>query len=145
MKDVLGLNDPTHPLFGRRIEIVQMPCLEEEKAREFLFKGFQQIGTEISDGEIVGVLGYLDGLIGWLSLYGYERAITQSPDPLNKVMQIAKAIVKAEVRQFLKNKKNHSLYIAILKYAKKRHWKELLSLVRDEFGRVNNASFTRTV
>ncbi len=145
METVLAFNDPSHPLFGRRIEVVTMRRLPYNKSKEFLFLGFGQLGVSVSEREVEKAVERLDGLIGWLTLYGYERAIAERGDALERVEEMALRLVGEEINNFLKNKKNKPLYISILKYAHRRSWKELLSLVRDELGRVNATSFSRAL
>ncbi len=145
IKEILGLGDNTHPLYGRRIEIVELKRLVYEKSLEFLKMGFKQLNKHVSEDELQEVMMHLDGLIGWLTLYGYEKGIANTPDALKKVENIAVGIAGAELNKFLENKRNKQLYIAILKYASGREWKELLSIVRDELGKVNSVSFTRAL
>ena len=145
VEEVVAVNNPSHPLFGRRIELVKMKRLSSEKAKEFLKVGFDEVKVRVSNREIEEVIRRLDGLIGWLTLYGYERGIARSSNALEKVESIAVSLVKEELKGFLRSKKNKALYISILKYASRRRWKELLSLVRDELGEVNSASFSRAL
>ena len=143
--EVLAVENPSSPLFGRKIELIRMKRLIPEKSKEFLRLGFDEIEISISDREIEEAVRRLDGLMGWLTLYGYERGISGSKDALEKVEGIALSLVREELKNFLKGKKNKNLYIAILKYANKRRWKELLSVVRDELRKVNSTSFSRAI
>ncbi|RLG71082.1 MAG: hypothetical protein DRO04_00585 [Candidatus Iainarchaeum archaeon] len=145
LREVLGIKRAEHPLFGRRVELIKMPKLDNKKAKEFLRLGFKQLNVDVEEKELDKVVEKLDGLIGWLTLYGYEKAIANTTDALKKVEGIAAAIVSKEFRKFLEGKKNKQLYIAIIKYAKNRKWKELLSIVRDELGKVNRSSFSRAL
>ena len=143
--EVLGITNSSHPLYGRRVEIIELKRLDKEKSLEFLRLGFKQVSKRVPSSELEEVVERLDGLIGWLTLYGYERAIANSEHPLEKVEYIAMGIVEAELKRLLGNKRNKALYISILRYANNRKWKELLSVVRDEIGKVNNASFSRAL
>ena len=145
VNEVLGINEPSHPLYGRRIEMVKLSSLSPEKSLEFLKAGFNQLNISVPQHELNEVVDKLDGIIGWLTLYGYERAIAGNPDPLTEVVRIAKAIIKEELKHFLKAKKKPGIYLAILKYATNRRWKELLSVVRDELGKINRVSFARAL
>ena len=145
MDEVLSVNNPSHPLFGRRIELIKMKRLPPYKSKEFLKLGFKETNLSISDSELDRAVGILDGLIGWLTLYGYERAIAGNIDAIDRVKGIALSIVNTELKNFLSKKRNKELYISILKYARKRRWKELLSVVRDDLGKVDNSSFSRAL
>ena len=145
IEEVLGITNSSHPLYGRRMEIVKLNRLTAEKSLAFLHAGFRQLRCKISHKELNEVVRRLDGLVGWLTLYGYERAIANTQNALEKVERMAVGIVEEEIKQLLENKRNKRLYIAILKYASNRGWKELLSIVRDELGKVNNVSFSRAL
>ena len=134
INEVLGVENSSHPLYGRRVELIELKRLTKDKSLEFLKLGFKQPHKRVPNNELKEVVERLDGLIGWLTLYGYERAIANNEKPLERVESIAIGIVEGELKQLLKDKRNKRLYLSILKYANNRRWKELLSVVRDEIG-----------
>ncbi len=143
LREIIGVNDPEHPLFGRYILEVKMNRLDRDRAFDFLKLGFEQVGEEISVDEIFKVLDELDGLIGWLTLYGYERAILKNSDALLKTKNLAKEIVAQELEHFLKNKHTKQLYIEILRNANSVGWSNLYDRVNQRLKRyVNESSFS---
>ncbi len=45
------------------------------QSREFLKRGFNELGMNIANHEIDEVINKLDGIPGWLTLYGYYRGV----------------------------------------------------------------------
>ncbi len=102
-----------------------MKRLVNDKSIEFLESGFRQAGFKISKEEIKQAVEELDGLIGWLTLYGYEKAIIKNHDALNKTKEIASQIAASELNHFLKKTRNKKLYTSILHNAVGISWSEL--------------------
>lgn len=57
--DVLKLSDPSSPLYGRVVGEIRLRKLSTSEARDFLEKGFQQIGRDVG---IETIEGYYKGL-----------------------------------------------------------------------------------
>ena len=69
LEDFLGERDPSAYLFGRAINRVEVKRLSEERALDFLNKGFHACGVT-PPRELVKVVEVLDGIVGWLAHYG---------------------------------------------------------------------------
>lgn len=134
VEEILGESDSEHPLYGRDVVKVVMNRLDKNMAMEYLEKGFEQLGLKVGDDEINDAVAELDGLIGWLTLYGYERGIKKSKDALNKTSQRAAQIAASELLHFLKKTKNRKLYLAILRNTNGMGWEELRTLAGRELG-----------
>lgn len=135
VEEILGESDAEHPLYGREITKVVMSRLGRDRAVEYLTEGFGQLKLKISPEEIENAVGELDGLIGWLTLYGYERGVKGNTDALNKTRQSAARIAATELVHFLKKAKNRGLYLAILRGANGISWDELRALAGKETGK----------
>ena len=110
-----------------------MGRLPREKSLEFLREGFRQVGVRVRREEMEEAVDRLDGLIGWLTMYGYERAVLRKRHALKETEERAVAIVMAELAHFLKRRRNKRLYLAILKYARQGiEWSELKAAVEAE-------------
>lgn len=70
MFDFLGFDDPNAPLYGRHYVQIQMRNFSEHQAEDFLIKGFQQIGVAASSEVVSYAVQNLDGIAGWLTLFG---------------------------------------------------------------------------
>ncbi len=70
MFDFLDFDNPNAPLFGRDYVQIQMVNFTTQQAEDFLTKGFQQIGVEASPKVVSYAVQNLDGIAGWLTLFG---------------------------------------------------------------------------
>lgn len=146
IEDILGEYDSEHPLYGRHITKIVMNRLDRNEAFEFLNKGFEQLNVKIKKEESYQAIEELDGLIGWLTLYGYEKAIIKNKDALKKTIEIAARITASELTNFFKKTKNKKLYLSILRNATGISWNELRIKTGRELGKqLNPNSFTSAI
>ncbi|MEK6953574.1 MAG: ATP-binding protein [Candidatus Micrarchaeota archaeon] len=138
VEEILGEEDSDHPLFGREIIKVVMNRLDRNASMDYLKKGFSQVGFKASDEEIAEAQAELDGLIGWLTLYGYEKGIRKNRDALKKTSESAARIAASELVHFLKKTKNRKLYLAILRNAGGISWDELRNMAGKTIGKQLN-------
>ncbi len=145
-EEVLGVGQPEHPLFGRHFAEVVMERLSKAQSKEFLFKGFEEVGLELREEEAEEVVENLDGLIGWLTFYGYERAILKNPRALKKTRDLATSLVASELFHFLKTRKSKALYLSILRKVDGTSWNQLLHRVSKALRKeINDHSFTHAL
>ncbi len=133
MEEVLGGDASTHPLYGRLIVKIKMSRLTKEKSFEFLKAGFKQVNVKVSKKELNQAVDRLDGLIGWLTMYGYERGVLNKKNALKITEERAVGIVMSELSAFLRNRRNREMYLNIIKYAKGGiEWKALKTALEAE-------------
>lgn len=125
VEEILGQTDAEHPLYGRDVAKITLERLDPNQSTEYLKTGFEQVGMKIEKQEIERAVADLDGLIGWLTLYGYERAVKKNKSALDKTSETAASIAASELVHFFKNVKNKELYLSILKNATGIGWDEL--------------------
>ena len=70
MFDFLGFDNPAAPLFGRHYVQIQMENFSAEQSTDFLTTGFRQIEVSASTELISYAIQNLDGIAGWLTLFG---------------------------------------------------------------------------
>jgi len=92
------------PFYGRAKRIIAIGPLADEKSTEFLREGFRQIKKDYKEDEIKEAVEKLDGIIGWLTLYGHYRISSSHARAIESVLLDAKKITAAEFNEFLKNK-----------------------------------------
>ena len=73
--DFLKFNAPNAPLFGRYHHDIVLGRFSPELSAEFLRRGFDEGEVKVSEREIKGAIEELDGIVGWLALYGYVRGM----------------------------------------------------------------------
>lgn len=70
LRDFLALEDPSSPLYGRYAYEVHVERFSEDLSREFLERGFREEGVEPPPGVVEEAVGFFDGIVGWLVLFG---------------------------------------------------------------------------
>lgn len=95
LRDFLGYEDPSSPLYGRGVYEVVVERFTPELSREFLVRGFREEGLEPPFSIIDEAVGYFDGVPGWLALFG--RRYIDSTGDLATVKETAVAIAIDEL------------------------------------------------
>ena len=142
LEEVVGTYDATHSLYGRQILYIDMNRLDRSGSEDFLKKGFEQLNMKIDSKELTSVVNELDGLIGWLTLYGYNRCIVNKKNPLIETVNVAHRIAEVELQNFLNTRKNKKLYSYLLRYIDGKSWTELDVILSSKIGKVNPNSLS---
>ena len=125
---LLGKADYNAPLFGRAYIEIELKKIKEDDVKRFLELGFKQIGKKIDFEEVKEVIENLDGIIGWVTYYGWFRYKGFSHRrALERVKEEGCVLIKKELENFLKGRKAKSKYLKLLKYLKKGYnsWSSL--------------------
>lgn len=133
--------DPDSPLYGR--EIVEVPTrrLNREESLGFLRRGFSELKINVSMEELVKAVDAFDGIIGWLTYFGHEYAVTGKSD-LSRILDEAVLIAKQEVDNFLSTRRSqrHTALLGILTH--ERTWSEAKRLLEETRGEtINDRNF----
>ncbi|WP_366940170.1 ATP-binding protein [Thermococcus sp.] len=129
LEDFLRIHDPESALFGRAHVEIKLKRFERRQSLDFLRKGFDEIGLEVRAEELEEAVDELDGIVGWLTLYGYNRYLGLSHrEALKKLKEDAKRLV---VSEFSKLKELSPRYeLAMKAVANGRHrWREIKEAV----------------
>ncbi len=111
LHDFLKSDDPEAPLFGRYINEISLERFQREKSVDFLSKGFNQVGIEIEKDEIEKAVEVLDGIVGYLAMYGFVVYSKKDvPTALEETKKMAQKLVKKEIDE-LRNRTENYLYI----------------------------------
>lgn len=130
----------TSPLYGRSPARLYLQPFTKEKTLEFLRYGFNEYNKPISDIEINEVVERLDGIPGWLTLYGNNVAVRGMTHQraLEETIAEGTKIVKDELEHFLEGR-DRTLYIAALKtMAISARWREIKNAVEIRRGSLVN-------
>jgi AAA+ ATPase superfamily predicted ATPase len=129
LMNFLGKNNAKAPLYGRAVFELQTYRLNPEDARRFLYEGSKQINKTFKPEEIKEAIDKLDGIIGWLTKYGWHRNKLSHHAALGKVINEGKLVVKEEFTKFAARSENRYIAIAkALEYG--AHWKEIARKVK---------------
>ncbi|MGC8597308.1 MAG: AAA family ATPase, partial [Thermocladium sp.] len=98
----MRFDDPGSPLYGRAYSEVKLSPLPREKAKEFLARGFEQEKMVLDEKIIEDAIENLDGVIGWLTYFGYSL--------VTGGLSVEKIYEKASMLAIDELKKNLKLY-----------------------------------
>ncbi len=107
------------PLYGRSPAKLYLRPFEKTKAIGFLDKGFEEYGVEVPQDMIENAIEEsLDGIPGWLALYGNSVAVGRMPleKALSETVSEGLKIVREELEHFLEGR-DRSAYLAAMKAA----------------------------
>ncbi len=111
----IGKTDYDAPLYGRACFEIGLKKMKEEETAKFLEVGFAQINRKISFVETREVIENLDGIIGWITHYGWLRRKGFSHESsIQRVKEEGKELVKRELKQFLEHRKAKAKYSQLL-------------------------------
>jgi len=127
--DFIGVKDPKAPLYGRYFKEIKLERFDEFKSKDFLIKGFEQVGMEVDEDVLDYAYQRLDGIVGWLVLFGL-KSLEKSPskDVVNDVLDNASRLVLDEFKKFLlkhKPAENRILEVAKAIAMNKKTWSEI--------------------
>jgi AAA+ ATPase superfamily predicted ATPase len=114
----LGRENADAPMFGRAVDVIRLSPLPEEKAVRFLLEGMQQAGLAFDSGSAKAVVGRLDGIAGWLAMFGWHASRGNSSEKsIEMVISEGGRLVKKEVEKFLEGRaearKRYSLILSL--------------------------------
>ncbi len=141
----MGNDDPKAHLFGRDYEEIKMHPLAKSKSEEFLYTGFEQAGKKITGEKLAEAVEELDGIVGWLAMFG-NNSLSHEPEvALKKTMKKAAMLAYSEVESFLQNRQAaRSRYLSLLRAIAKGEskWAELKKAVEISTNQhVNDSQF----
>jgi AAA+ ATPase superfamily predicted ATPase len=129
LANFLGKENARAPLFGRAIHELHTYRLDKERASLFLRLGAKQLEIIVKDKEIGDAILNLDGIIGWLTKYGWFRRDYQHREALRKTIDEGKYVAKDEFQKF--SHRAEKKYNSIIKAIKGgAYWEEIKKQIR---------------
>jgi len=137
----------TSPLYGRSPAKLYIQPFKSEIAMSFLRKGFQQCNTKVSEDILKNAVERLDGIPGWLTLYGNNVCIQQMSHEkaLEETTQEAFRIVNDELEHFLSNRDRVSHIAALKATAISASWSEIKNAVSNAKGSIVNDAIIQRI
>ena len=130
------LNPPSSsPIHGRPPVEIRLKPFDRDTSIYFLKRGMEE--TKVSFDKYEEVVNKLDGIVGWLTLFGNFYAIRKMryEEALNQTIEEGKKIMIDELDHFLSDKKNRELYLTIMEVLKfANRWKEIKTGVEVKLG-----------
>lgn len=138
---------PDSPLYGRPPVEVKLRPFNSDESREFLRRGFEEVGMSFSRYD--EVIDKVDGVVGWLTLFGNYHAIRglSFEDALRATVEEGGRIMVNELEHFLEDKANKALYVAIIQALRvANRWGDLKAAVSAMLGEeVGDREFTNAL
>lgn len=128
--------DPEAPLYGRAYLEVRTRRLTREESIDYLVKGFEEVGYKTELREVEEVVNKLDGVIGWLTYYGYAK--TKQNKDFEVIWREAVELAKQELEDFLEYRMSRERYRTVLRLLAHglRDWGKLKTRLEDLEGRI---------
>lgn len=103
IKNFLGKNNAKAPLYGRAVFELQTGRMDREAGFTFLKEGAKQTNVNFTDEEILTAIKELDGIVGWLTKYGWYRLRFNHKESLKKTVEEGKILAREEFFKFALN------------------------------------------
>ncbi len=135
------------PLYGRYIKEIYVDRFSKDAGLDFLKRGgFAELGIEVSEGELEEVYERLDGIVGWLTLYGYLRGVEgglSHREALDRVFSDGVKLVLSELDEVIRP--SRARYLAILNAVAHglNTWSEIRRYVEVKTGEISDTVFNR--
>lgn len=100
LKNFLGKNNAKAPLYGRAVFELQTGRLNKEGSFSFLKEGARQAKIDFSDEEIMTAITALDGIIGWLTKYGWYRLKHSPKESMRRTIEEGSMLAREEFLKF---------------------------------------------
>ncbi len=140
LEDFIDIDNPESPLFGRLINEIKLGHFDSETSYNFLKAGFEEFKINISDNDINSAIETLDGIAGWLTYYGYNRAIRKlnNYDSINDVIEYGKRLIDVEMNKLISSSKDR--YMAIMESiaAGLNNWSSIRAYVISKTGYISS-------
>jgi len=134
---------PSSPLYGRSPARLYLQPFDRERATGFLKKGLEEYQVELGEDLIDDAVERLDGIPGWLTLYGNNVTVRKlhHQKALEETLSEGIKIVKDELEHFLDGR-DRVAYLAALKATSiSARWNEIKGAIEMRKGSaVNDAT-----
>jgi AAA+ ATPase superfamily predicted ATPase len=143
--DTLRLDDTSSPLYGRYVKIIRLERFDDKKSIESLRKGFEEFNMQFSEEVFYKIYEKVDGIVGWLTYFGYSIAKSRSfnIEVLNEVTEKALKLVQEELDKIFKRSKYY-MYVLKAIFLGMNTWFSIKRAVEAWLGRpFQNAQISR--
>jgi hypothetical protein len=138
LQDFLGMDNPGSPLYGRYAKIIKLGRLGREEAMDFLKKGFKEAGVKPPNLE--EVVDALDGLIGWLTLYGHT-CVFDGRAELEWFLKMAAKLAAEESKKILRGSDRYQMVLRAIASGALR-WSEIYERASVKLGPISKSDLT---
>lgn len=124
LMNFLGQGNASAPLYGRAVFELQTRRMTHEEGLNFLREGAAKMDCPIKEEEIMEAIRHLDGIIGWLTKYGWHRLRLPHKTALQKTREEGRYVAREEFVRFAARAEKK--YLRILNAMKEGgRWEEI--------------------
>lgn len=138
LDDLLGVEEPSSPLYGRARSEITLGRFSVEQSRDFFVKGFKQCRMKADDETIEYAVEKLDGIVGWLSNFGWQCYLEKKifKGSVDKLLEEAAGLALREFKNFLIKRSAAERYRVIMRRIAKEpaRWTQLKTHLEDKVG-----------
>ena len=129
--DFLGFENPSSPLYGRHFVQIQMGNFSASEAEEFLTLGFQQIRVAAPSEVIHYAVQNLDGVAGWLTLFGTRCLDEQScsREMVDEVVSEGGKLARAEALKLATMSTRYGVILNFLAKVGSANWAQIKAVI----------------
>jgi len=145
LHDFMNVEDVEAPLYGRYINEITLERFKKEKSIEFLKKGFDETEIVISDNETEKAVDKLDGIVGYLSMFGYMALAEDDFDfntNLARTSDMAEKIVKKEIQTLILKSLNYGYVLNAIAYGMDR-FSKIKKYVENNFSSISDPTLSK--
>ncbi len=131
MFDFLSFDDPNSPLYGRHYVQIQMQNFSTHESEDFLTRGFQQIDLDASSEVVHYAVQNLDGIAGWLTLFG-TRCLgkhSSSEEIADEVVSEAGRLAREEAVKLTVMSKRYGVVLNLLARVGSASWSQIKAAI----------------
>ncbi len=148
LREFLGLEDYNSLIYGRPRQEVYLDRFKEEQSIDFLRKGFEELKVNYNEEELREVEMKVDGIVGWLTLYGFYRGVKKlsHKEALNIVFEDGSKTIISEMEKVIQPSKDR--YLAILEAVSSglNNWKRIKAYVEAKTNkRITNSKLDKLI
>ncbi len=144
LRDFLKLEDSKAPLYGRYRREIYLERFDRRKSTDFLLTGFNELGLKVTENEVMETVDLFDGIVGWLTYYGYYRGVRRIPhrEAIKHVFDEGSKLVLSELEKIIAPSRRR--YLAILKAVAQgmSSWSDIKAYVTARTGPINDKRFS---
>ncbi|MCD6488342.1 MAG: ATP-binding protein [Desulfurococcales archaeon] len=144
LREFLRIDDARAPLYGRYRREIYVDRFSRDQSMDFLRQGFRELGLQPDMDELGEAVEAFNGLVGWLTYYGYYRVIRKlsHKEALNKVFEEGSKLVLEELIKVIAPSKKR--YTAILKAIAHgiTSWSDIKAYTIAKTGSITDKRFT---
>lgn len=143
----LSFDEPKSPLYGRHYTEIKMRNLTRDESTEFLRAGFRQIEVECPEDIIRQAVDGMDGVIGWLTLFGARcrDAGGCSGELVEETIREGGKLARSEAMRLVEYSPRYGAILNLLSTVPSASWTQIKGILEAKEGRALSSHAVTTL